>query len=108
MVQPVFAVGLERLGGNHRDTLEVAAESGEERTGGLLHADAQCVLVNDLDRVNLLVVRSYPRFDFRVEDTVDVPLRRLSIEVRAVAAVDAPLDLHDVLLACAEGLPALH
>src|SRR5439155_16639352 len=59
MVQPVLPVGLERLGGNHRDTLEVATESGEERTGGLLHTNTQCVLVNCLNRFDFLVVWSY-------------------------------------------------
>ena len=54
------------------------------------------VLVNDLDLVNALVVRPYPRFDLRVEDTVDIPLRRLGIEIRAVVEFDALLQVEDI------------
>ncbi len=99
MVQPVFAVGLERLGGNHRDALEVSTESGEERSRRLLHTNTQRIFVNDLDLLNLLIVRPYPRFDLWVEDAVDIPLGRLGIEVRAVVEFHTLLKVKNIRFA---------
>ena len=91
MAQPVLAVGLKRRGGRHRDALEISAEGDEERPGGFFYAHTQCVRIDRFNLFDLLIVRSHPRFDFRIEDALDIPLGRRRIEVRPVVEFDALL-----------------
>src|SRR5207248_6925024 len=103
--QPVLTVGLKGLRGSHRDALEISAEGDEERPRRLLHTNAQRIFVHDLDLLNLLVVRSHPRFDLRIADTVNIPLGCFSIEVRTIVEFYPLLQVKNVRSAFVQYLP---
>ena len=64
--------------------MEVAGQGDGQGTRRLFHPDTQCIFIHGLDFVDLLVVGTDPRLDLGVKDAVEIPLRRLRIEICAV------------------------
>src|SRR5262245_31637090 len=96
MIQPVLAIGLERLRRGDRDTPKIAAEGNGEGPRGLLQANAERILIDNLDLGDILVIRAHPRLDLRVQNAVDIPLRRRGIEIRTIVEFNAFFEVEDV------------
>ena len=68
-------------------------------------ADAQRIGIDHLNRLDVLVIRTHPGIDSRVENAVEIPLGRLGIKRRAVMKFDALHQMEHVRLALIQNVP---